>query len=219
VKQGTGARIGREQGTDALLMGDVTTWAHDDSGGNVNVGFLKFGKNTKKFVVVVTYRLLDAETNEFIATGKARGESVRDSKGGSIGIIGAGKQSKNVEELIRAEALENCLKDLGTQLEKQSGEVRRHARAVEASVLDLTGSKMTIGAGDNEAIAVGDVFEISHITKTLIDPRTQEKTPLKEKIGEMTVTSVAPTFATGNYTGAAAKATVDYIANKKGAEQ
>ena len=50
------------------------------------IGGIAASKNEDKAVVVIDYRLIDAETSEIIATGEARGESVR--KGNALGAIG-----------------------------------------------------------------------------------------------------------------------------------
>src|SRR5690348_17057707 len=94
VKQGTGAKIGRISGADALLTGDITIFGRDDkkkhvSGGGLfgaGIGAIAAARSTDKAVVAVDYRVVDAETSEVVATGEARGESVR--KGTALGALG-----------------------------------------------------------------------------------------------------------------------------------
>ncbi len=98
VKQGSGARVGRISGADAVLAGDIVIFGRDDK--KTNVGGGGFGgprlrrthvkKEEDKAVVAIDYRLIDAETSEVIATGEARGESTRKSNGfGGMGGSGA----------------------------------------------------------------------------------------------------------------------------------
>jgi curli biogenesis system outer membrane secretion channel CsgG len=94
VKQGTGARVGKISGADGLLAGDIIIFGRDDKkrtvkgGGIIGgvIGGIASSKNEDKAVVAIAYRLIDAETSEVIATGEARGESVR--KGNALGAIG-----------------------------------------------------------------------------------------------------------------------------------
>src|SRR5262249_36587241 len=94
VKQGSGARVGKISGADALLAGDVIIFGRDDKktsvkGGGIAgrvIGGIAASKNEDKAVVAIAYRLIDAETSEVIATGEARGESAR--KGNALGAVG-----------------------------------------------------------------------------------------------------------------------------------
>jgi curli biogenesis system outer membrane secretion channel CsgG len=99
VKQGTGARIGEVRGADLTLMGDIVVFGRDDRrvGGSAGgfgggVGAAAGGyKADGKAVVVLNFRLVDAETSEIVATGEARGESKRSSKGaGGFLMTGGG---------------------------------------------------------------------------------------------------------------------------------
>src|SRR5581483_8555101 len=89
VKQGSGARIGRISGADAVLAGDIVVFGRDDKKNHIGAGGFARGhfagihiKNEEdKAVVVIDYRVIDAETSEVSATGEARGGSVRKSKG------------------------------------------------------------------------------------------------------------------------------------------
>ena len=83
VKQGTGARVGRISGADAILAGDIVIFGRDDKKKQVKGGGLIGGviggvanmNKEDKAVVAIDYRLIDAETSEIIATGEAKGES------------------------------------------------------------------------------------------------------------------------------------------------
>ena len=80
VKQGSGARVGQISGADAMLSGDIVVFGRDDKkrsvrgGGLIGgvIGGIASSKNEDKAVVVIDYRLIDAETSEVIATGEAQ---------------------------------------------------------------------------------------------------------------------------------------------------
>src|SRR5579862_1240767 len=155
VKQGTGARIGQISGADALLSGDIVIFGRDDKkksvkgGGIIGgvIGGIASSKNEDKAVVAIDYRLIDAETSEIIATGEARGESVRKSSGlgalaGALGKGVAGVQvdmtSSNFAETIIGEATQDCVNKLADILLGQTANMKKAVREVEGRVADVS---------------------------------------------------------------------------------
>jgi curli biogenesis system outer membrane secretion channel CsgG len=231
VKQGTGARVGQISGADALLAGDIIIFGRDDKktkvkgGGIIGgvIGGIASSKNEDKAVVAITYRLIDAETSEVIATGEARGESVRKGKAlGAIGgVLGKGvvgaevdMTSSNFAETIIGEATMDCVNKLSEILNTQAAEMKKSVRAVEALVADVSGNTIVISAGANDGVNNGEVFEILKIVREVKDPVTKEVLDrITEKVGEMTVNSVRDRIATGSYVGKTAQ--VGFAARKK----
>ena len=231
VKQGSGARVGQISGADAQLSGDIVVFGRDDKKRSVKgggmfgsvIGGIAASKNEDKAVVVIDYRLIDAETSEVIATGEARGESVR--KGNALGAIGgalgkgiAGVQvdmtSSNFAQTIIGEATQDCVNKLADILKEQSANMKKTVRAVETSVADVSGNTLVIAAGGNDGVNVGEIFEVLQIVREVKDPTTKEVLDrITNKVGEMTITSVRDKIATGTYSGAPAK--VGYLARKK----
>lgn len=231
VKQGSGARVGQISGADAQLSGDIVVFGRDDKKRSVKggglfgsvIGGIAASKNEDKAVVVIDYRLIDAETSEVIATGEARGESVR--KGNALGAIGgalgkgvAGVQvdmtSSNFAETIIGEATQDCVNKLADILKEQSANMKKTVRAVETSVADVSGNTLVIAAGGNDGVNVGEIFEIHQVVREVKDPTTKEVLDrITNKVGEMTITSVRDKIATGTYVGTPAK--VGYLARKK----
>jgi curli biogenesis system outer membrane secretion channel CsgG len=231
VKQGTGARVGQISGADALLSGDIIIFGRDDKKKSVKGGGLiggAFGaiassKNEDKAVVALDYRLIDAETSEVIATGEARGESVR--KGNALGAIGgaigkgvAGVQvdmtSSNFAETIIGEATQDCVNKLAAILLEQTGSMKKTVREVEGRVADVSGKTIVLNVGSVDGVNVGEVFEVLRIVREVKDPVTKETLDVvTEKTGEMTITSVRDKIATGTYAGSAAQ--VGFMARKK----
>ncbi len=231
VKQGSGARVGNISGADAMLSGDIVVFGRDDKKRSVKggglfgsvIGGIAASKNEDKAVVVIDYRLIDAETSEVIATGEAKGESVR--KGNALGAIGgalgkgvAGVQvdmtSSNFAETIIGEATQDCVNKLADILKEQSTNMKKTVRAVETTVADVSGNTLVIAAGGNDGVNVGETFEIHRVDREVKDPTTKEVLDrITTKVGEMTITSVRDKIATGTYSGAPAK--VGYLARKK----
>jgi curli biogenesis system outer membrane secretion channel CsgG len=231
VKQGSGARVGRISGADAVLAGDIVVFGRDDKKTNIGAGGFARGpfagihikKEEDKAVVVIDYRLVDAETSEVIATGEARGESVRKSNGfgGMGGVWGAGgggggidMTSSNFGQTIIGEATQDCVNKLGDILSQQATTMKKTVREVETRVADVSGSTMVIAAGGNDGVNVGETFEILKVLREVRDPTTKEVLDtVTEKAGDMTITSVRDKVATGNYVGK--PAAVGFIARKK----
>jgi hypothetical protein len=169
---------------------------------------------------------VDAETSEVIATGQARGESVRKSKalaafaaGYNRGAVGAGggafdMTSSNFAETIIGEATQDCVNKLADIMNTQAAAMKKTARAVEASVADISGATITITAGANDGVYQGDVFEVLKIVREVKDPTTKEVLDrITDKVGELTITSTRDKIATGSYQGGPAQ--VGFIARKK----
>jgi curli biogenesis system outer membrane secretion channel CsgG len=231
VKQGSGARVGRISGADAVLAGDIVVFGRDDKKTNIGAGGFARGpfagihikKEEDKAVVVIDYRLIDAETSEVIATGEARGESIRKSSGfgGMGGVWGAGgggggidMTSSNFGQTIIGEATQDCVNKLGEILSQQATTMKKAVREVEARVADVSGGTIVISAGANDGVNVGETFEILKVLREVRDPQTKEVLDtVTEKTGEMTITSVRDKVATGSYVGK--PAAVNFIARKK----
>lgn len=230
VKQGSGARVGRISGADAVLAGDIVVFGRDDKKTNIGAGGFARGpfagihvkKEEDKAVVVIDYRLVDAETSEVIATGEARGESVRKSNGfggmggnwGGGGGGGIDMTSSNFGATIIGEATQDCVNKLGDILSQQATTMKKSFREVEARVADVSGGTMVISAGGNDGVNVGETFEILKVLREVRDPQTKEVLDtVTEKTGEMTITSVRDKIATGSYVGK--PAAVNFIARKK----
>ena len=231
VKQGSGARVGRISGADAVLAGDIVVFGRDDKKTNIGAGGFARGpfagihikKEEDKAVVVIDYRLIDAETSEVIATGEARGESIRKSSGfgGMGGVWGAGgggggidMTSSNFGQTIIGEATQDCVNKLGDILSQQATTMKKSFREVETRVADVSGGTMVIAAGASDGVNVGETFDILKVLREVKDPVTKEVLDtVTQPMGTMTITSVRDKIAMGTYTGS--PAAVGFIARKK----
>jgi len=220
VKKGTNARIGQIIGADVYLMGDIVAFGRDDRKTGVNAGafgapgpfgHIHVGKSSSKAVVVIDYRLVDAETSEIIDSGEARGESKRESKGfgGMFGVAGAGAggggvdmTSSNFGQTIIGEATMAACDQLAEIMNSKIPGLPRKQLDIEARIADVSGSVVTLAAGGNDGIQVGDRFEVFHVISEIKDPVSGEILDSKvEKAGELVITSVRDRIAIGQYSG------------------
>jgi curli biogenesis system outer membrane secretion channel CsgG len=220
VKQGTQARIGQIRGAELALFGDIVVFGRDDKrrsagavGGVRGVGAGAGGYSSEgKAVVVIDYRLVDNESSEVVASGEARGESKRTSKGGvggffAGGVFGGGgfdMSSTNFGQTIIGEAVMDACDKLAADLVTKG--VGTREVDIEAKVADAGGNTLVINAGSTAGVTVGLQLSVYRPGKVIKDPSTGEVLDQQvDKIGDLTITTVRDRIATGNYTGAPAK--------------
>jgi len=218
VKQGTGARVGQIRGADLTLMGDIVVFGRDDrrvggaagaivpGAGGVAGGY----KSDAKAVVVLAYRIVDAETSEVVASGEARGESKRTSKGfgaamfaGGVGVGGGfNMTSSNFAETIIGEATMDAVNKLSQQIAAgpTTGSAGSRENDLDALVADVNGTSLTINAGSAAGLANGQTFTIYHKGKEIKDPKTGEVLDVQTTpIGTLTITNVRDRISTGSF--------------------
>lgn len=222
VKKGTGARIGQIRGADLTLMGDIVVFGRDDrrKAGGVGVlvpgagGVIGGSKTDAKAVVVLDYRLVDTETSEVVASGEARGESKRTSKGFGAGMFAGGvlvgggfsSNASNFGETIIGEAVMDAVDKLAADLSKATlngaGSGGRELD-LDARVADVTGNSITINAGSSAGLAAGMTFTVFHKGKEIKDPATGEVLDVQTTpLGTLTINVVRDRISTGTYSGA-----------------
>lgn len=220
VKQGTGARIGQIKGAQLTLAGDIVVFGRDDrrvggavGGGTFGAGAIVGGrKSTGKAVVVLDYRLIDDETSEVVASGEARGESKRDSKGFGVGLLAGGvlaggvvnMNSSNFAETIIGEATMDAVNKLSAQLSSATlqGGAESRDLDLDARVADVTGSSLTINAGAAAGLQPGQSFTVYRKGKEIKDPTTGEVLDVQTTpLGQFTVVTVRDRITVGTFSG------------------
>ena len=230
VKQGTGARVGQIRGANLTLMGDIVVFGRDDRkvGGAVGAivpgagGIAGGSKADAKAVVVLDYRIVDTETSEVVASGEARGESKRTSKGfgaamfaGGVGVGGGfNMTSSNFAETIIGEATMDAVNKLAVDINMRplNGGAEGREVDLDARVADVSGNSITINAGSAAGLAVGQTFTIYHKGKEIKDPTTGEVLDVQTTpLGQLTITVVRDRIAIGNYSGSGAPVVGDVV--------
>jgi curli biogenesis system outer membrane secretion channel CsgG len=230
VKQGTGARVGQIRGANLTLMGDIVVFGRDDRKTSAGVGAIVPGaggiiggsKADAKAVVVLDYRIVDTETSEVVASGEARGESKRTSKGfgaamfaGGVGVGGGfNMTSSNFAETIIGEATMDAVNKLAVDINMRelNGGAGGRELDLDARVADVSGNSITINAGTAAGLAVGQTFTIYHKGKEIKDPTTGEVLDVQTTpLGQLTITTVRDRISMGNYSGSGAPVVGDVV--------
>jgi curli biogenesis system outer membrane secretion channel CsgG len=230
VKQGTQARLGRITGADAILMGTIVTFGRDDKRKSVGgfgigpraLGGLKIKTGEDKAVVVISFRLVDAESSEVIATGEARGESSRKQNGVDLGALvnrGGGAASvdmtsANFGQTIIGEATMQSVDKLAADLNANEGKIQMRNLDIESRIAEVVGQQIYLSAGSFDGVNKCDRFEIHKIVKEVKDPVTKDVIDMvTEKVGDYVATEVRDRISIGAYNGSA-KPEVGYLAKK-----
>jgi curli biogenesis system outer membrane secretion channel CsgG len=230
VKQGTGARVGQIRGANLTLMGDIVVFGRDDRKTSAGIGAIVPGaggaaggyKGDAKAVVVLDYRIVDTETSEVVASGEARGESKRTSKGfgaamfaGGVGVGGGfNMTSSNFAETIIGEATMDAVNKLAVDINMRelNGGAGGRELDLDARVADVSGNSITINAGTAAGLAVGQTFTIYHKGKEIKDPTTGEVLDVQTTpLGQLTITTVRDRISMGNYSGSGAPVVGDVV--------
>ncbi len=230
VKQGSQARLGRITGADAILMGTIVTFGRDDKRKTVG-GFgygpkvlsgIKIKTGEDKAVVVISFRLVDAETSEVIATGEARGESSRKQNGFDVGALvnrgGGGATvdmtSSNFGQTIIGEATMGSVDKLAADLNNNEGKIPMRNLDVESRIAEVVEKQIYLSAGSFDGINKCDRFEILKIVKEVKDPVTKDVIDMvTEKVGDFIATEVRDRVTIGAYNGTG-RPEVGYLAKK-----
>lgn len=200
----------------ALVKGAVTDFTVDQRGGGVGVsvpGLGHVGGSVSEARVAINVRIFDVDTSEMIATETAPGRA--DAAGfnfsGWVGNLGTDFAAYDKSPLGKAtntaidKAVEAILKKLGSK--------PWQARVAD---YDTDSHEITLNAGEEVGVKVGDAFDVFRVTKVIKDPETGQTLGVKtSKIGWIKVTEVQPKFATAIIGDGTGFQTGDIVREKK----
>ena len=177
-------------------------------------------KSDAKAVVVLDYRMVDAETSEVVGSGEARGESKRTSKGFGAamfaGGVGAGggfnmtssNFARNHHRRSHHGRREQALRSISPPVlqrqrrrpRKRSGRARRRCRRNQHHHQRRAAQPVC---------ATGQTFTIYHKGKEIKDPKTGEVLDVQTTpIGTLTITIVRDRISTGTFAASGGAAPV-----------
>ena len=214
------AKIGRILGVDAIIVGDITQFGRDDQNKNIGggaashwgakYGLGNIGTKKAKAVVEITGRLIDVNTAEILASVNGHGESARSDTnllggGGDWGSGGGGHVdmgSSNFGQTIIGEAVKGAVTQLGQNLDTKAATLPHTVVKINGVVADASGNTITINVGGKAGLRVGDVLQVSRVSRVIKDPVTGK--PLRsvaDTLGQIQITAVDDDSAVGTFTG------------------
>jgi hypothetical protein len=148
-------------------------------------------------VAGLSYRVVDGNTSHVLATGVVEGKSQ------PISAPGATATNARTADLI-VEAVNNADDKLADTVKDMIlGTPGKHV-AIQARVWDVAGSLVTLSAGADNGVHIGDRFEVLRIVAATLNPATKEILDERiEKVGEVSITSIEDHEASGDYIGEA----------------
>lgn len=159
--QGTTVESGKFLGAQGVLVGIVTEFEPNVSGGGggldmAKIGSAKFHKD--KAVVGIEIRLVEQQTGKILAAGSGRSELSSNKGEMSVGYFGIGGKADVYWKTPLGEATQaaakSALKALIAEVEKVTW---------EGGVLDTKGpEKIFLDAGEDLNLRIGDRFRVVH---------------------------------------------------------
>ncbi len=187
---------GKTVPAQALVRGKLTDFSLARRGSNlgVNVGSIgRIGGSVTQASVGIQLTILDVDTSAILATetagGKASSKSFNLQSGGRFGFA----DFSTFENSPLGDATNKALDDAVQKILVKLGDQPWSARVADFD----TGSKeVTINAGVDTGVQVGDTFDLMHIAKVIKDPDTGEVLGVKTaKIGRVRIKDVQKKFA------------------------
>ena len=169
-------KFGKMLGAQAIIRGAVTEYSYKKSttsgAGLIDkVGGLQGAKS--EAVVVIDIRIIDTQTGEILDAIKAEGRAKASAEhmDVKIGSVSLGNNSSESEPLAEAarKAIESGVKGICKRMEKMPWEAR-------VSEMDKDGDTVTllyVNAGSLMGVKEGDVFEVFHPGRDIVDADTK----------------------------------------------
>src|SRR5262249_21263288 len=154
----TAASLGKLLGVNAVIIGSITQFGRDDKkigiGAAPKIGPVRLGgigKSEAKATVVLDARIIDVQTGEILAVATGKGESKRGgaklfAAGTPLGSGGIDMSSSNFQSTIIGEATKQATDSLVAEVVGASGKIVARKVEIAATVLDVSGSEITISA-------------------------------------------------------------------------
>lgn len=166
--QKTTVESGKLQGAQAVLVGAITQFEPNVSGGDGGIDLAMLGGmkyHTDRAVVGIEARLVDAQTGKVLHVGSGLAEIVNSNAGASTAYqglsVGAGGWSRTPIGVATKEAGAKAIEALIEGLKQMP---------FEAGVVSVNGQKIFIDAGSKLNLKVGDALQIVHRGEAITGP-------------------------------------------------
>jgi len=197
----SGAKVGNLYGAQLLIMGSVTEFGQNDSGGGFSFGYAgsdlggAISPQFSKGHVAIDIRIVDATTGQVVNSYTVRKKIKSKALAGSINFKGFSFGGNKFNSTPLGEACREAINEVAQKFAAQAAAVKWTGRVVDAEL-----GEVYLNAGSNSDIHVGDSFKVYRITKTLTDPTTGEMLgQRKRQIGTIQITEVQEKLAIGEF--------------------
>jgi curli biogenesis system outer membrane secretion channel CsgG len=197
--QDTTVDSGKLLGAQAMLVGVVTEFEPDVSGGDAGLSIgdlVGLTYHQDKAIVGIEVRLVDQQTGKVLAAANGRGEVLSagaGAKGKYKGVqFGASGWSRTPLGTATRQATDDALKKLVTDV----AEIRW-----QGNVVSVSGSKVFIDAGHDLSLRKGHRFQVAHRGDAIKGPDGSVLGYDETDGGTMILNSVQDKMSIGAYTG------------------
>lgn len=182
----------------ALVRGKLTdfTLARRGSGLGVNIGSLgRVGGSVSEAKVAINITIFNVDTSELMASaeaaGKASSSSFRISTGSNFGFTDFATFEKSPLGEATTKALDATVQKILEKLGDQPW-------SAKVADFDSASKEVTINAGSDTGVQVGDTFELQHVTRVIKDPETGAILGVRTaKTGRIRIKEVQAKFCIG----------------------
>lgn len=197
-EQNTGqSQKGKIVPAQAMVQGKVTDFEmnRSGSGGGINIGGIgRVGGSVTTAKMSMNVRLMNVDTSELLfsedAAGKAQSTGFRFD--GNYRVAFA-----DFEQFEKTPLGEATTKAIDVAVEKILAKMDKVPWSCRVADYDSSSKEVTINAGDESGVQVGDTFDVYKVVRTIKDPETGEIIGTKTaKIGTIKVTEIDKKFAT-----------------------
>jgi len=180
----------------ALVQGKITDFevANKGGGGGVSIGGVRVGASASEAIVKINVRLFDVDTSEVLISDTADGHAAAGGVriGANIGNAYTDFESFQKSPLGKATttAIDKTVEMVVKKLENRPW-------SCKIADVDAPAKEISINAGSESGVQVGDTFEVRRVTKVIKDPETGEIIGKKtQKVGVVKVTDVEKKIST-----------------------
>jgi len=197
----SGAQAGNLFGAQLLVMGSVTEFGQNDSGGGFSIGFAgsdlggAISPQFSKGHVAIDVRFVDSTTGQVVRSLTVRKKIKSSGLAGSIKFKGISFGGNQFNSTPLGEACREAINEVAQKVALEAAGMQWTGRVIDADL-----GEVYLNAGNDSNIHIGDSFKVYRVTKTLTDPTTGEVLgQRKRQIGTVEVTSVEAKMAIGTF--------------------
>ncbi len=197
----SGAQPGNLFGAQLLVMGSVTEFGQNNSGGGFSIGFAgsdlggAISPQFSKGHVAIDVRFVDSTTGQVVRSLTVRKKIESSGLAGSINFKGISFGGNKFQSTPLGEACREAINEIAQKVALEAAAMQWTGRVIDADL-----GEVYLNAGNDSNVQVGDSFKVYRVTKVLTDPTTGEVLgQRKRQIGTVEVTSVEQKLSIGTY--------------------